>query len=345
MRETTQKPPQFARPYDVMRYVLRLCKWPSNTKLAYLVLYQHRDAKTGKAKVEYRTLAEEMQVTPKVAVAAIKSLELAGGVTVTRGRRTERRQDVNEYTVVPPWEAEIKAERVPSWKRKQDKVPDTASIPEGNTDSDNSVPAGNTGVESLGKSEGQIVNGTPGKEPVATQVVLPLDGSEFPGGHVSSFIDEPMKTTGLLSSDPAGAEATKRKPRTRSSSKEKEDNPLGSAASGIAKWYDSWLKELGDQGIARDGWPAQVNIAKKALTGGAAGAPISVEDAQAALLWASGDRYWRSRLRARGLTLLRDIWAAWRESGSRRSRNQYQDPAAGGPKLVSDSPWAGRAEG
>ena len=315
-----------------MRYVFEICKWPPNTKLAYLVLYRHRNARTGTAKVEYRTLAEELQVTPKVAVAAIKSLESAGAVVVARKQRTGRHQDANEYKLVPPWEAQTTAERIPSWKRKQGEALEQVSTSQGNTEGELRRSQWNTVSASQGKPQGTEENSPATQAPVVMQAVLPIDGAVFPSGHVTSY--EPKKDNGS-SSGPAGAEAARKRTPSRSGG-EQESNPHGSVAGAIVRQYDVWVKAQTGVGVSSKQWPAVVNMVKNALAGGKAGAPIPHDEAEASFTAALTDDYWRGELLTYGLTttMLRRIWARSKggapAAGGRRGA--YVDRHANGPQ-------------
>lgn len=139
----------------------------------------------------------------------------------------------------------------------------------------------------------------------------------------------------------AARQRRKTSSQTSSSSGERVTDPFNQAAQPLVRKLDAWRKEQGLEGIGN--WAAVVKITANALKGSSAGAPITGEDADAALTWAMDNAYWRPKLKAKGMLLLRDIWGAWTERNTPpggRPANRYQDPAAEGPKFLPDSPWA-----
>lgn len=294
----TLEPADFDKPFTVLRYVLDECDWPMAAKMAYLVLYRHRNANTNTAFPEYRTIARQMHCTPKVAVAAVKTLELAGAVEVQRGRREGGKKRPNVYLLRPPWDANKHAERVPSWNYRTDQVPD----------------------------------GEQDKFPDGEQEALLPDGSSpvtqraktcVPTGNVTSSSNKPIEEQANKNTPPP------LKRRRTSQPRETPPNPFSADAQKVVAKFNDLLKSHGQpEGVAN--WAAARKIAENALKGSGGAAPMPVDEALATLDWAfASSPRWRQALMAYGLRNLRSAWAEWKEKGRKGGRKPFAEPLTG----------------
>lgn len=96
----------------VMDWVFEQCDWPTDAKLLYLLLYRYR--RNPKVDLGVRGLAKEFGGGKNTFMAATRTLQSLGAITVVKHRLKGRRVNLpNEYIVHPPWTAVQFSPRTP----------------------------------------------------------------------------------------------------------------------------------------------------------------------------------------------------------------------------------------
>lgn len=300
------------KPFEVWRWVRDKCDWPPSVKLAYWVIYSHRNRDTGQTCPSIAKIAKGMGCTPKAAIAAIQVLEDIGAVTVQRRREPDSKEAaVNLYELRAPWQAEQRLKRAPRGKRNpsghQDVLPNRHEVvSKGN----NVVSNGN---EVLPNGQ-EVMPNTPGGSVKTTQGVV--------SNRHSKEIEKSIGTSnGELTSPPA-SQSEKRPRRGKGpgpagdEKPAKKVDPLAEAAQLILARFHDLRIEMGAAGISHEAWGGVKNTVKNVIKGKGGAVIIPVEDACAALDWAftqNPDEL--ARLNTFGLTALRSVWDKWQRKG------------------------------
>lgn len=316
---------EFDQPFTVWRWLRDRCDWPMREKMAYWCLYSRRGPDGSSPYPGLRRLAADMGTTKDPAHNAVRQLQELGALHIESRRVAETgEQESHLYRLQPPWLAATTLKRKPRGKHA-------------------ALPPDQPGHADASLEQGQVSSKQGQVSSKQGQGVLET------GTRVSSKQghNEPTEGTNEGANKTVAAATRAGQPRTRkpSTATDKTPDPHNQMAQPLVQKLDAWLKAQGAQGVPGDAWGRFVSITAKALKGGAAGAPIPAEEAEQALDWAMGDRYWRGELLSYGMSILRKVWGKWKtgDRGPARKGNQYVDPAADGPKFLADSPWNKRS--
>lgn len=278
------------KPYDVINYLVDQCRWHSYIQACYLILLRHRNKQTGLCYPSTRTIAEHMQVTPKVAISAVKSLEEAGAIVTFRRREPGTKEAaVNQYLVRGPWEAAKEIAYRPSWVEKKERLPDV--LPDGNK----VMPDGNKVIPDGQHSDTR------------------REQRVMPDGNSNRFIEQVQLTSSDIDTSPPlkSENSPSTKPRkTPSATSEKKEPKPKDITQVLAEKLDLLLREYGQQGLESGGDWKNVRGKFKRVVGGAGAIPIPEDEALETLEWVFADQKRRAEFKPEWL---RSTWSKWQE--------------------------------
>lgn len=328
------------RPFDVLRCLADECDWPPNVKMAYMVLYRHRDQTSGVTRLSFGRLATGMGVTPKVAVAAVQSLEELTALDVTRSREPGTKEAaINIYRLLPPWEAVQHMARVPRGKYSQrpDSVPRLEGHlgPTGNNVVPNRTEVIPTGNNVVPNGNEVIPNESEGMSQREQQVC--------PSGERYRPIDQAIVQANIFP-DAAGTAAdqgTTNRESTISKKGRRGPDPDSETVQAIVVRLDELLREAGQPGVESEKWGETKATVKNVLKGKGGDPAIPPKQALEALEWAWTQPGLRSLMLAAPARSIRSMWGRYLNRDNQTQKtfgNRYQDHNQ--YKAPTADPWA-----